>query len=231
MAPGSWPPWPGSIATTRVRMPGCMRMREASLGMTGRGAGCPAAATCGAGETAEATTAAACVVVAGALPGTAGADACPLRIAAGEGVMPAATTDAVGAAAAGMEEGAAAACWTTAAVNAAVARAASCRASALLACAGLAGTDAGAGCAVATCASPGHSISRRDSAPCPCSCGLNATTDSARSNTTRKVPGAGMPVRTAVTTPAAAGNLSPRTAVESGKSTTSRLGPASDRVL
>ncbi len=114
-----------------------------------------------------------------------------------------------------------------------MARAASRRASALPGCAGSGGADAFAatGRVLAPLVSPGHSISSRDSAPCPCSCGLNATTDSARSNTTRNVPGAGVPVRTAVTTPAAAGNLSPRTAVESGKSTTRRFGPASDRVL
>jgi len=80
-------------------------------------------------------------------------------------------------------------------------------------------------------ASPGHSITSRESSPCLTSCGLNGATDSAKSNTTRNVPGTGCPVRTAVTTPLGVGSLRLRTALESGKSTTSRFGPARVRVL
>ncbi|MNV25432.1 hypothetical protein D3C71_1165280 [compost metagenome] len=144
------------------------------------------------------------------------------------------------------------ACWRTDAVSKAVARAASLRACAVWAavgagvCAGAAagveaagvgkGVAAGVGAGalatvVAAGASPGHSITKRDSSPCLIICGRNGATDSARSNTTRNVPGTGCPVRTAVTTPLGAGSLRLRIALESGKSTTRRFGPASDRVL
>ncbi|MNY36977.1 hypothetical protein D3C86_1715050 [compost metagenome] len=70
-----------------------------------------------------------------------------------------------------------------------------------------------------------------DSLPSRCICGRKGATVSARSNTTRNVPGTGCPVRTAVTTPCGEGIFRLRTALESGKSTTSRFGLANDRVL
>ena len=175
----------------------------------------------------------------------------PARIAAGEeegvllAVVPAAATwaGAVDGAGVGVAGAAAAAlaCCCTCAVSSAVARAASERDCALSAGVGAgAATGACGGGTVGVAAgrlaatagpSPGHSITSLDSLPSRCICGRKGATDSARSKTTRKVPGTGCPVRTAVTTPCAAGIFRLRIALESGKSTTSRFGPASDKVL
>ncbi|MNN22163.1 hypothetical protein D3C81_1355100 [compost metagenome] len=83
------------MATTSVRIPACMRMREASLGIAGRGASGTTAA--GAGTTAAGTTVAWATVVAGRLPAICVEPPViwPLRIAAGDGcpaALPAATT-------------------------------------------------------------------------------------------------------------------------------------------
>ncbi len=202
-------------------------MREASLGIAGRGGSGGGDAGTGAG---------------GLL--TTAAVRWPARIAAGDdaggvllALVPAAATctgavDGAGVGAAGAAA-VALACCCTCAVNNAVARAASLRVCMLgaVVCVVVA-TGAGAGAAAATPGlSPGHSITSFDASPSRCICGRNGATDSARSKTTRKVPGTGCPVRTAVTTPCAAGIFRLRTAVESGKSTTSRFGLASDSVL
>ena len=76
MAPGSCPPWPGSIAITRGRMPARMAMRGS--GWTGASAGCCA-------TTAGGTSGCGCVRVSPAVDGTS-ADARPLRISCGEGL-------------------------------------------------------------------------------------------------------------------------------------------------
>ena len=218
-------------------MPACMRIRDASLGMTGRGGSTGVGAGVG--------------TVAGGVVTTA-AVRWPARIAAGEddgvllAVTPAAATWAGAVVGAGVGVAGAAAvalaCCCTCAVSRAVARAASVRDCALSAgvgtgaapAAGACGCTAGvaAGRLLATAGpSPGHSITSLDSLPSRCIRGRNGATDSARSKTTRNVPGTGCPVRTAVTTPCAAGIFRLRMALESGKSTTRRFGPASDRVL
>lgn len=82
IAPGSWPPWPGSIATINGRMPGAILIREASLGSTGRGGisslSVPA-------TTPDAAFGMAAAVLPGATP--IGAVA-PFKIAAGDALPP-----------------------------------------------------------------------------------------------------------------------------------------------
>ena len=174
----------------------------------------------------------------------------PARIAAGEeegellATVPAAATwagavDGAGVGVAGVAA-VALACCRTCAVSSAVARAASERDCALSAGVGAGVATGACGCTAGVTAgrlaatagpSPGHSITSFDSLPSRCICGRNGATDSARSKTTRKVPGTGCPVRTAVTTPCAAGIFRLRMALESGKSTTRRFGPARESVL
>src|SRR5690606_14036057 len=189
-APGSWPPWPASMATISGR---------ALAGLiTGRGAGAGAGA--GAATTAGAAVAVGTAVVAdevamagaGVLPaGVALATAWPVRpsrIACGEAAVAGAGAGAVAVAvavAAGIVAGGVRPACTTCAVSNAVARAASARAAAGSAVTGAveaagavatavvaAGGEvdveaaAGAGRAVAVAVavagpSPGHSISRR----------------------------------------------------------------------
>ena len=127
-------------------MPGCMRMREASLGMTGRGGSTGVGAGAGTVDGGVVTTAAV---------------RWPARIAAGDdeglllAVTPAAATwagavDGAGVGVAGAAAVALACCWTCA-VSRAVARAASVRDEALATGLDAAGAGAGAAPAAGAC--------------------------------------------------------------------------------
>jgi hypothetical protein len=79
--------------------------------------------------------------------------------------------------------------------------------------------------------SSGQTMTKREILPMFSTRGGNAATGPDKSKTIRTVPGTGCPVRTEWTTPATPGNTIPFCRVDSGKSTTSRSGFDSDKVL
>ena len=236
-APGSWPPWPASMAMTSGRMP----LRIGSCGADLEGTGASSTATSSGAETAGVVgvgTPVAMVYLTGAgwvvpaidvlalAAGTAGVPvACPLRMACGESCWEV------------VAGGFAAACWATADVKAAVACAADWVAGGGGTCDVEAG-DVEAGdaattgdCAIGAGPSPGHSRTSREPVAEGSMRGFSTTTGEARSNTMRNVSGVGWPVRTDLTMPTPAGSFSPRMALEAGRSTTRRSGPAREMVL
>ena len=128
--------------------------------------------------------------------------------------------------------GFATACCATADVKAAVA----CAAERVLGGGGAGDVEAGDEAATGDCAagagpSPGHSRTSREPVAEGSMRGFSAATGEARSNTMRKVSAVGWPLRTDLTMPLPAGSFSPCAALEAGRSTTSRSGPAREMVL
>ena len=191
IAPGSWPPWPASMATTSTRVPaGVARARDEGGAGVAAGGGSVGAGAASTGALARPVAGVPAATVPSPEPGVR-----PSRMSSGDAVE--AEAGATG--------------------SAVVATAAACGSAEAI----------GAG----TVPSPGQWIASRAPSAEGSTRSGNAFTGADSSKTMRRVPGTGWPVRTAATTPVGAGSFRLRAAWESGRSSTSRSGPARLRVL